>query len=72
MAKEVDRIVALADGVGRNGIDPAKLESRPIAGLFFAAEVLDLAGSRGGLNLRAVFSTGWLAGPSAAHRCLPG
>jgi predicted flavoprotein YhiN len=42
------------------------LESRLIDGLYFAGEVLDIDADTGGYNLQAAFSTGWLAGQSAA------
>jgi hypothetical protein len=34
---------------------------------FGIGEVLDLAADTGGFNLQAAFSTGWLAGKSAAR-----
>ena len=57
-----------AGGVEWEGLDPATLESHFAAGLFFAGEILDLAGRCGGFNLQAAFSTGYLAGREAA-RC---
>jgi predicted flavoprotein YhiN len=44
------------------------MESRQITGLYFAGEVLDVDADTGGYNLQAAFSTGWLAGRSAARR----
>ena len=43
------------------------MASRRIAGLYFAGEVLDVDADTGGYNLQAAFSTGWLAGRSAAR-----
>ena len=57
-----------AGGVAWEEIDPATLESRLCPGLFFAGEILDVAGRCGGFNLQAAFSTGFLAGQSAARR----
>lgn len=57
-----------AGGVEWSDIDPATMESRLSPGLFFAGEILDLAGRCGGFNLQAAFSTGFLAGHSAARR----
>jgi predicted flavoprotein YhiN len=54
-------------GVSWDEVDAATLQSRLVAGLFFAGEVLDLAGRCGGFNLQAAFSTGFLAGRSAAQ-----
>ena len=42
------------------------MESRLVEGLYIAGELLDLDGDTGGFNLQAAFSTGWLAGRSAA------
>ena len=57
-----------AGGVAWEEINPATLESRLCPGLFFAGEILDVAGRCGGFNLQAAFSTGFLAGRSAAGR----
>ena len=42
------------------------MESKIISGLYFAGEVIDVDGYTGGFNLQAAFSTGYLAGMSAA------
>ena len=42
------------------------MESRKIPGLYFCGEVLDLDAYTGGFNLQIAFSTGYLAGESAA------
>jgi predicted Rossmann fold flavoprotein len=57
-----------AGGVSWEQLDPATLESKLSPGLFFAGEILDVAGRCGGFNLQAAFSTGYLAGRSAARR----
>jgi predicted flavoprotein YhiN len=44
------------------------MQSKVIKGLYLAGEVLDLAGSTGGYNLQAAFSTGWMAGQSAGTK----
>jgi hypothetical protein len=43
------------------------MASKIVEGLYFAGEVLDLAADTGGYNLQEAFSTGWLAGRSAAE-----
>jgi predicted Rossmann fold flavoprotein len=58
--------IVTAGGVALDEVDPRTLESRRVAGLYFAGEVLDLDADTGGYNLQAAFSTGWLAGRSAA------
>jgi hypothetical protein len=54
-------------GVGLKEVDPRTLESRRVAGLFFAGEILDLDGPSGGFNLQWAFSSGHLAGESSAN-----
>lgn len=58
--------IITAGGVDLRQVDPRTMQSRLVAGLYFAGEVLDLAADTGGYNLQAAFSTGWLAGRSAA------
>jgi predicted Rossmann fold flavoprotein len=55
-----------AGGVALDGVDPKTLESRLVPGLYFAGEILDLDGLIGGYNFQAAWSTGWLAGETAA------
>ena len=55
-------------GVALDEVDPKTLESRLVPGLHFAGEVLDLDGLIGGYNFQAAWSTGWLAGETAATR----
>ena len=49
-------------GISVKEIDPAKMESKKVKGLYFAGEVLDLDGVTGGFNLQIAWSTGWAAG----------
>ena len=58
--------IITAGGVQLSEIDPRTMQSRLCKGLYIAGELLDLAGDTGGYNLQAAFSTGWLAGRSAA------
>lgn len=57
-----------AGGVPLSEVRSKSLESKLCPGLHFAGEVLDLDGPIGGYNFQAAWSTGWLAGQSAAHR----
>jgi len=61
-----ERAMVTRGGVDLREVDPRTLASRLVGGLFLAGEVLDLAGPCGGYNLQWAFSSGWLAGPSAA------
>jgi predicted Rossmann fold flavoprotein len=59
--------IITAGGIDTREIDPRSMESRKIKGLFIAGELLDIQADTGGYNLQAAFSTGWLAGRSAAQ-----
>ncbi|NTV75843.1 MAG: NAD(P)/FAD-dependent oxidoreductase [Holophaga sp.] len=63
-----EEAIVTAGGVALKGVDPRTLGSRVVENLFFAGEVLDLDANTGGYNLQIAFSTGWLAGESAAKR----
>ena len=53
-------------GVSTEGIDSKTMESKLCRGLYFAGEVMDADGPCGGYNLQIAWSTGALAGRSAA------
>ena len=61
-----ERCVITAGGVSCEEIAPKTLESKLTPGLYFAGEILDLDADTGGYNLQTAFSTGYLAGISAA------
>lgn len=67
----LDAAMVTAGGVSLKEVDPRTMQSKLMQGLYFAGEVLDLAADTGGYNLQAAFSTGWLAGNSAAKVALP-
>jgi predicted Rossmann fold flavoprotein len=56
-------------GVLTNEINSKTMESKLRPGLFFAGEVIDADGPCGGYNLQIAWSTGALAGVSAAGTC---
>jgi predicted Rossmann fold flavoprotein len=60
--------IITAGGIDTREIEPRTMESRKIKGLFIAGELLDIQADTGGYNLQAAFSTGWLAGRSAAQK----
>lgn len=68
--KGYERAVVTAGGVSLKEVSPKTMESKIIKGLYFAGEVLDIDGDTGGYNLQAAFSTGALAGSSAARALL--
>lgn len=60
----MEEAIITRGGVSVREVNPSTMESRRIAGLFFAGEVLDLDAYTGGFNLQIAFSTGYLAGES--------
>ena len=57
-------------GISLKDINPRTMSSKLIDGLFFAGEMIDINGDTGGYNLQEAFSTGYLAGESAAKYVL--
>ncbi len=64
--RPIGEAIVTAGGVDVKEINPKTMESRLVKGLYFAGEILDVDGYTGGFNLQAAFSTGYLAGKSAA------
>ena len=65
-----ERCVITAGGVSLDELTAKTLESKLVPGLYFAGEILDLDADTGGYNLQTAFSTGYLAGISAATHAL--
>ena len=63
-----DEAIITRGGVNVKEVNPKTVESKCVSGLYFAGEVLDLDAATGGYNLQIAFSTGALAGKSAAER----
>ena len=61
-----ERAVVTAGGVSLSELDSKTMRAKKYTNLFFAGEVIDLDGNTGGYNLQIAFSTGYLAGLSAA------
>jgi predicted Rossmann fold flavoprotein len=57
-------------GVHVKEVTPSTMQSKLMAGLFFAGEVLDIHGYTGGYNITVAFSTGYTAGKAAAEMVL--
>ena len=64
---EMDLAKVTIGGVKSKEIDSKTLQSRFVDGLYFAGEILEVAGPTGGYNLQIAFSTGYLAGQEAAN-----
>ncbi len=65
--RDFQEAIITQGGVHVKEINPSTMESRLVKGLFFAGEVLDVDALTGGFNLQAAWSTGYLAGISAAR-----
>ncbi len=57
-------------GIPVSEVNPATMASKRCPGLYFAGELLDVDAETGGFNLQIAFSTGALAGKSAAEGLL--
>jgi len=58
--------VVTSGGVSLKEVNPDTMGSKKMENLYFAGEILDLDGPSGGYNLQVCWSTGFLAGQSAA------
>ncbi len=63
----LEEAMVTVGGVSIKEIDPRTMGSRIIPGLYFAGEVIEGGAPSGGYNLQQAFSTGYLAGESAAN-----
>lgn len=61
-----ERAIITSGGVHLADIDMRTMRSKRIRNLYFAGEMIDLDGPTGGFNLQLCWSTGYLAGISAA------
>jgi predicted flavoprotein YhiN len=55
-----------AGGISLQEINQHTMASKLVEGLYFCGEVIDVDAGTGGFNLQAAFSTGYIAGESAA------
>lgn len=62
-----EHAIVTSGGVLLKEIDSKTMKSKLVDNLFFAGEVIDLHGPTGGYNLQQSWSTGYLAGQSAAR-----
>ncbi|MEN4017658.1 MAG: NAD(P)/FAD-dependent oxidoreductase [Methanobacterium sp.] len=63
----IDKAMVTCGGISKKEINPHTMESKIISGIYFAGEMMDLCAPSGGYNLQQAFSTGYLAGESAAE-----
>lgn len=64
----LNEAIVTRGGVNTADVNASTMESKKTAGLYFAGETLDIDALTGGFNLQLAFSTGALAGRSAAER----
>ena len=64
--RPIEEAIVTSGGVSVKEVSPATMMSKKCKGLFFAGEMLDVDAYTGGYNLQIAFSTGYLAGMSAA------
>ncbi len=62
-----EEAIVTRGGVSVKEVDPSTMESKKAKGLYLAGELLDVDAQTGGYNLQIAFSTGTLAGKSAAE-----
>ena len=65
--RPIEEAIVTSGGVEVKEISPKTMESKITPGLYFAGEVIDVDAYTGGFNLQIAFSTGYLAGKSAAE-----
>ena len=64
--RSIDEAIVTSGGIDVREINPKTMESKLIPGLYFAGEIIDVDAYTGGFNLQIAWSTGRLAGISAA------
>lgn len=69
-ARPIEEAIVTRGGVDVKDIRPGTMESKRVCGLYFAGEVIDVDAHTGGYNLQIAWSTGALAGMSAARQIL--
>ncbi len=62
----MEKAMAMSGGVSLKEVNPKTMESRLVPGLFFAGEMLDLAGPCGGFHIQLAIASGRLAGLSVS------
>ena len=65
--RPIEEAIITSGGIEVKQINPGTMESKIAPGLYFAGEVIDVDAYTGGFNLQIAFSTGYLAGKSAAE-----
>jgi len=65
--RPISEAIVTKGGIDVREVSPKTMGSKLVSGLYFAGEMLDVDAYTGGFNLQIAFSTGALAGESAAY-----
>lgn len=65
--RPINEAIITSGGIDVKEINPKTMESKIIPGLYFAGEIIDVDAYTGGFNLQIAYSTGFIAGKSAAE-----
>ena len=65
--RPIEEAIITSGGIAVKEITPKTMESKLHTGLYFAGELIDVDAYTGGFNLQIAYSTGYLAGKSAAE-----
>lgn len=66
--RPIEEAIVTSGGISVKEISPKTMQSKKVAGLYFAGEIIDVDAYTGGFNLQIAWSTGYLAGQSAARQ----
>lgn len=65
--ENVVEAIITCGGIDVKEINPATMQSKKFANLYFAGEIIDVDALTGGFNLQVAFSTAYLAGRSCTE-----
>lgn len=65
--ENIKRAIITAGGISTDEVSPKTMASKLCDKIYFAGEILDVDAYTGGFNLQIAFSTGYVAGESAAE-----
>lgn len=68
--RPIEEAIVTSGGISVKEINPKTMQSKLIKSLYFAGEMIDVDAYTGGYNLQIAFSTGYLAGKTAAEESL--
>jgi len=65
--RPIEEAIITSGGINTKEINPKTMESKIVSGIYFAGEIIDVDAYTGGFNLQIAYSTGYIAGKSAAE-----